>query len=671
MRTKPFYYLILLLSLQVFSASAQQRLTFRVAEFHQDPLDLSARSEQYKRSDDNGSLYSIVKVTTDIAGDNLSAFHFDFGLMNSIPVIHEEDGELWIYVQKNAKTVTIRREGYMTINKYDLGLTIESGNTYVMKLSVQTPEVRKRVLQFKVTPANEGAIVKVKREGAEGDYELWGPVDNNGNRANLIETGTYLYEVVAEHYDKSEGRIALSYAEDNYVEGVTLRPKFGYLEVADEYGIAGADIYVNDKAIGKVPYTKKDRWDVGDDYRIMISNGELYKTYTSTFAIRKGETTRLTPKLESNFAETTLIVDNNAEIFIEGTKRGNGKWSGPLKAGTYSVECRLDNRYRPTRQQITIRPDQSETFKLNAPVPITGGLFVNSSPLGATIHIDGKEVGQTPKNLGEILIGRHTVRILHDGYRQEETSVEVTEGQTAEVNIQLRDEARFTINAEPQAHLTLDGKDVGLTPYSFDGASGDYDIRLTRKKYKTYHQKTALRSSAPNQMFHLQRQYQLPTCGYIQASIHAGTLMGASAHAGTYIYNVNVEAFGLMGLSKETVYLNYTDGTASQTENLKATLIGGKIGYGITIGNRLRITPQVGAASLTVKSDDITATALCATIGCRVDYALTSFLGLNLTPEGQFAVSKKDVFTQLSDLSSKVKGWGTGFGARLGLYFYF
>jgi hypothetical protein len=212
---------------------------------------------------------------------------------------------------------------------------------------------------------------------------------------------------------------------------------------------------------------------------------------------------------------------------------------------------------------------------------------------------------------------------------------------------------------------------VGLTPYSFDSSSGEYDIRLEAHKYRTYHQKTALRASAPEQTFCLQRIYQLPTSFYLGAGFQAGTLMGVNAHAGAFLSNINIEAYATLGLAKETVFMNYTDGTAPVAEDLKATLIGGRVGYGIIVGSKLRITPQVGAASLTAKSDNITATALCATVGCRIDYALTSFLGVNLTPEAQFAVSKKDVFTQVTDISSKVKGWGTGAGARIGLYLYF
>ncbi|MBP5771620.1 MAG: PEGA domain-containing protein [Bacteroidaceae bacterium] len=655
--------------LGTLSLSAQQLLKFSVASFQLDPFDQTALNPEFEKIDGSGYRYAIIKVTSDNPDDKLSAFLFNFFSLRH--EVREHNGELWVYVQKNAKRVTITRPGYMAVNRYDLGTAIQEGKVYTMQLSVQTPEVKHRILQFKVTPPDVAALVKVKREDSDGDYELWGTVDASGGIARRLETGIYEYEVTAEHFDPTPGRVVLTYAEDNLVEEVPLLPNFGYLEVADENGIAGAQIYVNDKLIGTVPYTKKDRWDVREDYRIMISKGELYKTFNGTFSIKKGETTRLTPKLESNFAETTITVADNAEIFIEGESRGRGKWVGPLKAGTYNVECRLDDQHRPTRRQITVKPNLSETFQLDVPTPIVGSIFVNSKPLGATIQLDGKEVGNTPKEVREVLIGTHTVRVIHDGYRVEQQTVKVEEGKTAELDIQLRDQARFTINAHPQARLTLDGKDVGLTPYSFDGASGDYDIRLDCHRYKTFHQKTALRASAPQQTFRLQRIFQMPTSFYLGAGFQAGTLMGLNAHAGAYIYNINIEAYATFGMGSETGYLNYIDGTSSQDENLKARLFGGKVGYGITVGSRLRITPQVGLGALSVTSDHITASALCATLGCRIDYALTSFFGVNLTPEGQFALSKKDVFKQISEQSSKVKGWGTGAGARIGVYLYF
>ena len=668
-RQKRFLFLTLVLLLTL-PASAQRRLTFRIADFALAEEDLTARNEKFQVKDNDGNLCAIVKVKTDNPEDSPSSYKFDFGTYIDVKRTEMHDDALWIWVQQGAKKISIRREGYTAISQQALGLTIQKGRTYNLLLSAQMPEVQYRIVQFQVSPANEGAIVKVKREDSDGDFELWGAVDEAGGKAQRLETGvTYLYEVSAEYYEKAEGRIVLTYGEANHVEKLTLKPNFGYLEVADEQGIAGAEVYVNDRRIGVVPCKK--RMDVGENYRIMVGK-ELYKTYSSTFTIRKGETTKIAPQLEANFAETTILAPDTAEILVEGESRGRGKWTGPLKAGTYNVECRFDNRYRPARRQITVRPNITDTFQLDSPAPITGSIYVNSSPLGATIQLDGSEVGQTPKEIKNVIIGSHTLRVVKEGLRAEEQKIEVAEGETTEVDFQLRDFARFTINSKPQARLTLNGENVGQTPYSFEGSSGNYDIRLVRSKYKTYNQSTILRSSAPDTTFHLRRQYIQRNSGYVQASFQAGTLMGVGVNVGGYIYNINIEGYATFGLGGETVYLNYAgDATPSTEERLKARCFGGRIGYGITVGSRLRITPQVGIGALTVESDNITANALCATLGCRVEYALAPFFGISLTPEGQFAISKKDVFKELSTVSSKVKGWGTGGGARIGIYLFF
>ena len=83
---------------------------------------------------------------------------------------------------------------------------------------------------------------------------------------------------------------------------MSLIPNFGTLVVEDKYGIAGAEIYVNDRKIGTIPYTSPEPWPVGDNYRIVVSKGDMYKTYSGTFSIRKGETTRISPQLEADFA---------------------------------------------------------------------------------------------------------------------------------------------------------------------------------------------------------------------------------------------------------------------------------------------------------------------------------------------------------------------------------
>lgn len=640
------FLLLWLVPLTLTAQQQQQKLRFSIANFAPDPFDQTATNPEFEKIDGSGARYAIVKVTSDNPEDDLRAFQFNFG--NLRHEVTEHDGELWVYVQKNAKMVTIRRDGYITINKYDLRTTIEAGKVYVMQLSVAPTKVKHRILQFKVTPANESAIVKVKRDGDNGAYELWGTVDATGSIARRLEVGIYDYEITAAHYDKSVGRVHLTYADENLVEPVTLTPNFGYLEVLDEQGIAGAEIYVDDKKIGNVPYTAKEPWDVREDYQIMISNGELYKTYNGTFAIKKGETTRLSPTLEANFAQTTITVANHAEILIEGTSRGHGEWKGPLRAGIYIVECRIDKRYRPTRKQITVKPNIAETFVMDAPIPITGGIYVNSNPLGASVLLDDKYMGQTPCELKDVIVGQHNLTLKLNKYSPFTQNIEIRESETTEV------EQKLTLISDIKQKTKEAKKEQKA------------------EKADKYAQVQTERGGASNQ-FPL---YHKRTCGYVLAGAQIGSLIGVGITAGAYIKNINVEANFIFGFAKSEEIKWEIKWSSYGPFTYKPLSFGFKAGYGFCVAKqRLRLTPQVGIQVVSIrasaKGEFSNGYVVPAAIGLRADYAFTRHFGIYLAPEFDIAIKKSSIYDQLSDVSSKIKGWGTGFNARLGFRYSF
>ena len=419
-----------------------QELKFRVAEFYQDRQDLSGQEEN--RDDGDGALYAVIKVTSDNEDNDLNDYFFDFNYLKCSKEMR--DGELWVFVQRNAKNVTIRREGYKTL-KYPLPQTIQAGKTYRMKLSVQQRIIQQRILQFKVTPANENAIVKVKKEDSNEDYQLWGTVDSQGSIDRLLVTGEYLYEILADSYKTVFGKVSLTNGSSNYVENVSLIPNFGYLEIADEYGIAGAEVYINNRKVGTVPY-KSGRMECRNDYQLMISMGELYKTYDSTIEIRQGETTKVSPRLQSNSAEITIKVQDEAEIFINGTSKGKGSWTGRLRVGLHNVECRLPNHVS-SQKQIEVRKDVSETHVIDKPAPIEGSLYVKSNPSGAKIILDGKPLDvTTPTKIEHVLIGSHKVNIMLDKYNPEIVDINVNKDEIATVDVKLSDvkvERTFTV----------------------------------------------------------------------------------------------------------------------------------------------------------------------------------------------------------------------------------
>lgn len=541
--------LILLGAMPIF---AQSKLKMSVISFEQDLFDTTPQNSLYEKIDGSGARYAIVKVTTDNPDDKLKEYNFNFGNLKSI--VEEHDGELWVYVQKNAKMVTISRNGYITINKYDLKTTIDAGKTYVLKLTVARPVVYSQMVQFAVSPANAGSVITVKSAKPDSQEEMFGTTDATGSVAKALELGTYTYKVITNNYHTTEGRFTLNDRTQTHKEEVTLR---------------------------------------------------------------------------ANFSEVTLKVDAEADIYINNEMKGTRNWTGALRAGTYLVECRQLN-HKTSSQYITVTENDSRTFSLDVPAPITGTLALTSSPLGAKITIDGKDYGFTPSNINDLLTGGHIVTISSDGYKEESRSFIIQENQTTALNVTLT-----RILSDKPIPPAVKKEEV---PAPVGGPAAKKTTSVS---------------------------------GYIQPAFQAGTMMGFGGNAGLYISNINVEAYATIGLGKETVPMYNTSSLVTSEASISGMMFGIKLGYGIKAGSSVRVTPQVGVGALNVSGDDVGSSAVCATVGARVEIAFGKSFGISLTPEGQFAVSKKEVFKALEEASSKIKGWGTGANLRVGVFVKF
>jgi hypothetical protein len=93
---------------------------------------------------------------------------------------------------------------------------------------------------------------------------------------------------------------------------------------------------------------------------------------------------------------------------------------------------------QPTAPITTLPPETSAltpsaTIPTSAPSAIAGDVVVYSSPLGASILIDGIYYGTTPANLTGISQGNHIVRLAQSGYYDYEGSLYVVAGQTSHV----------------------------------------------------------------------------------------------------------------------------------------------------------------------------------------------------------------------------------------------
>ena len=240
---KTFIFLFFLLCSSA-AIVAQNLREFSVTSFEEKPFDTAARDERYKIVDGNNALFSIIKLVAATPGDDLRAYSFDFGMLESR--VKSVDGDVWVYVQRNAMHVTIKRDGYRPV-KFDLPVTVQPGQVFEMVLSAEALPIYREILLFNIKPAGVKATVMYKSATPGAQLQFFGIADDEGTVAKSLELGTYIYEIHSDNYHKSEGRIELKENKGKHVENVTLRPNFS--TVTFEAG-EGVEIYVDDEKMG-------------------------------------------------------------------------------------------------------------------------------------------------------------------------------------------------------------------------------------------------------------------------------------------------------------------------------------------------------------------------------------------------------------------------------------
>ena len=89
--------------------------------------------------------------------------------------------------------------------------------------------------------------------------------------------------------------------------------------------------------------------------------------------------------------------------------------------------------------KLTAKAEAAPVEKASAPAVAAalGTLVIESRPQGATVLVDGRQVGTTPMTLGDIRAGSHAVRIERDGYQIWTAPVKVTAGEQNRVTASL------------------------------------------------------------------------------------------------------------------------------------------------------------------------------------------------------------------------------------------
>ena len=158
-----------------------------------------------------------------------------------------------------------------------------------------------------------------------------------------------------------------------------------------------------------------------------------YHSQSGTFTVEDQKVEKMIT-LKADAANVTLTVADGAEIWVNGSLKGTGRWSGMLSSGTYIFEARKAGHKSTTLSKTITSASANQSYALPAPTPIVGKLTISSTPLMADVTLDGKPVGRTPIDIPNLLVGNHTLKVSKAGYADHTQTITISEGKTTTVS---------------------------------------------------------------------------------------------------------------------------------------------------------------------------------------------------------------------------------------------
>ena len=450
--------------LMVFMLMAEAQ-NISVSSFRLLETDLTANTAGTIEKDQNGETAALIKVVTTQTG-----FTFDGGALGIVKTV-PKPSEIWVYVPKGLKKITISHPQLGMLRDYYLNIPIKAARTYEMKLvtgEIQTiinESARSQYLIIKVNPSN--AIVELNNEVLP---------TSEGVAQKFIKLGTYDYRAQAKNYHTSAGKVTIDNPNEKTILTINLEPAFGWINIPKTDELNGAQVYVDNTLIGVAPIKSQEIPSGNHSVKIVKP---LYHTYERNVLIKDGETEILNPSLVPNFSTVEISVDNDAGIYVNDEFVGTSLWKGKLATGTYALQARKKN-HRTTTKNIDISSDQEKvSIKLEKPSPITGDINITSEPSFSDVEIDGENLGKTPLYLPSILIGQHDISIKHSGYVLYTSSLTIEENKNTTINAVLSKKVLIEINCNvPSADFFIDGVACGTASGQKEISIGKHDIEI-------------------------------------------------------------------------------------------------------------------------------------------------------------------------------------------------
>ena len=289
--------------------------------------------------------------------------------------------------------------------------------------------------------------------------------------------GVYKYQVKAEDYFDETGEFEVK--DDKFEKNISLKPAYGRLKIASTLDLDDAEVNVDGSVIEPHNLCKLK---VGDHKLEIVK--PWYKPYEAKVEIKGNDTTTHNIRLERNFAEVYVRVNDDAELYINDSMVGHKEWAGRLLADRkYTFEARKAKHHSvKTTCEIKSEPRQ-QSYTLPALSPMQGTLVLNGSPIGATVLLNGNKIGNIPMEK-VMLIDNYNLYIEKEGYQSHSIPVKIEDGKTVTKTAKLTPiYAKLSVTGTSKAEVWIDGKKFDDIPFSKEVMVGRHTMEVCKEGY--------------------------------------------------------------------------------------------------------------------------------------------------------------------------------------------
>ena len=464
---KKIYFLLILFCV-LFDTYAQQnnsRLNVKSLKLIENDTEAS----RTMKKDKNGDKCALIKIQTpnmNEAERNRLQFQADMGTF-----VYDDKtavGEVKIFLTEGCKTLIIMHPDFGKLN-YAMPLTLEGWKTYEMVLMAdkddaaapKTISLNSNYVIINVTPKD--ALINVD-----------GKLCTNG-KVNLTVDEPHHLEVSHKLYHTYEMEIHASETEKLKYD-VNLTPAFGWLKI-DSKPESGAIVLIDGERKGMTPFTS-DTLPSGE-YEVKLMK-DMYETGTFTVVVKDSQTQEIELPIKPTFSQVTVTTDSESDIFIDGEKKGKGKWQGRLAEGTHIIEARKIS-HRTTAVKLDVIVGKNESVVIKNPIPIYGALDIQSEPDEAEVYLDGVKIGETPLKKNDVLVGNRTIRFEKKGCATLTKSYTVEESNILSIYEKLDSGKIITVTTGREGdEIYVDGKLAGHSPLDVSMGYGRHTVKAIR-----------------------------------------------------------------------------------------------------------------------------------------------------------------------------------------------